>query len=506
MRVLFVYPAHENLGIEYLSAVLKQAGHTTELAFDPVLFDDAFIHRPLLGRLLSFEEELITQARNFRPDLIAFGVLSPFLRWALRLAEGMKQATGAPVVFGGPHASAAPLQLLEHPVVDYVLVGEAETPLLRLVEELEGSLHLDRVPNLVHRSKTGIVSNPLGPFADVRELPWPDKELFLDQSNTFEFGYTTLTSRGCAMRCSFCSESFLSELSADGEVGFLRRRPVEDVIAELVAAKERWGFDHVRFYDTILPVNRPWFRDFAAEYADKVGLPYWCLAYPSLLDDEVVSLLEDSGCFEVQMGVQSIYEGTRREVFNRRESSEHVQRALAAFRDSPIKLAADNILGVPGQTVEELLDTIDFYVQDPPDRLNVYWLTYFPGTPILDVAVAEGDLTAEEAEELHRDPRMRAFHINKPAHRPEQHQLFTYLQFALMLPPEWHRVIRERRLYRFIPPLDITALQAMAYRLHSVREYAHLETRVSRRYRSYTRRWLKGRAQGALGRRPAATA
>ncbi|MCP4872134.1 MAG: radical SAM protein [Proteobacteria bacterium] len=496
MRVLFVYPAHENLGIEYLSAGLKAAGHTTELAFDPVLFDDAFIQQGLLGRVLSHRDALIDQARRFGPDLIAFGVLSPFLQWALDLGRGMKEATGAPVLFGGPHASAAADQLMEHDVVDYVLVGEADGPIVRLVEELGGGLHLDDVPNLVHRRQGTVVHNPLGPFADVATLPWPDKELFLEQSDIFRFGYTALTSRGCAMRCSFCSESFLAGLSDKGERSFLRRRLVDDVIAELVAAKERWGFDHVRFYDTILPVDKPWFHEFAEAYADQVGLPYWCLGHPSLIDVETVKLLERSGCFELQMGIQSIYADTRSEVFHRHETTAHLTRAMDALRDSPIQFAVDNILGVPGQTAEELLDTIDFYVANPPDRLNVYWLTYFPGTTILDIAVQTGDLTEADVGALHRDPRMKAFHINKPAHRRDQHKLFTYLQFALLLPDGWHDVIREHRLYRFLPPVDITMLQALAYRLSSVREYAHLETRVSRRYRSYGKRWLKDRVAG----------
>ena len=61
MRVLFVYPAHENLGIEYLSAVLRAAGHVTELAFDPVLFDDAFIQHSVLGRVFDHGDVLVEQ-------------------------------------------------------------------------------------------------------------------------------------------------------------------------------------------------------------------------------------------------------------------------------------------------------------------------------------------------------------------------------------------------------------------------------------------------------------
>jgi len=486
MRVLFVYPAHESLGIEYLSATLKRAGHVTQLAFDPVLFDDAFVFHTRLGQAFSYWRELVEQARRFRPDVISFGVLSPFHRWSVGLASLMKEATGARILFGGNHVSAAPLHVMRNPVVDFALVGEADVAIVTLVDALRDGHDLATVPNLVHRVGDEVVQNPLGSFISMDDLPWPDKDLFYSRSPHFRHGYTIATSRGCLMRCSFCSESFLSGLSDRGDVGYLRRRRVDDVIDELVWAKDKYKFNHVRFYDTILTHSRSWFAEFAEAYASRVGLPYWCMTYPTLLDRPTVQALEDSGCTEIQMGVQTFYESTRQEVFNRDDSNESVARAIDLLRDSKILTSVDNILGVPDQTEGEILDTVDFYAEHPIDRVKMYWLTYFPGTTILDVAMAKGALTEDENEELHADPTMRSTEVNSPEDQPALNRLFAYAVLSPFLPKSLLPVIRKQRLYRFFPKLETEFLATAMYQLkQGGGGMAHLEKRIIERYARY---------------------
>ncbi len=502
MRVMFVYQGHENLGLEYLSAAVQQAGHETTLAFDPALFADGFIDHPGLAELLSWDDELVAQARRWRPDVLCVGVLTPYWRWALRLAEKLRAATGATVVFGGLHPSAAPEEVLERaPVADYVMVGECDRALPLLLEALAGRRELAEVPNLVWREGDETRRTPLGAFVPVDRLPRPDKELFRQQAPHTHYGYTVAASRGCPMRCTFCCESYLSELSSAGDKGFLRRRPVEDVISELEAARDRYGFDHVRFYDDILVWDRRWFREFAAAYRERVGVPYWCFVYPSLVDAELVQLLEDSGCFEVQMGVQTAWESTRRVVLNRRERDDQVATSVALFARSKIALSVDTILGLPGQSEEEILDMVAFYAEHRPDRINSYWLTYFPGTTIVPMAVERGDLSADEAAKLVDDPEMGAFHVNRPAGRDDLHRLHTYLVLSRYVPRRLHPLIRQHRLYRMLPAGDAMATVALGY-LMSRRRFAHLEQRMLRRYLHFGARAITRRLRGLVASPP----
>src|SRR5512144_2553618 len=101
MHIVLVYPGFENLGIEYLSASLKVAGHRTSFVFDPTLFDDAFFYVPPLARLLSAERAIARRIVALEPDLVAFGVMTPTFPWALSLARRVRRSCRAPILFGG---------------------------------------------------------------------------------------------------------------------------------------------------------------------------------------------------------------------------------------------------------------------------------------------------------------------------------------------------------------------------------------------------------------------
>ena len=83
MRILFLYNEVESLGLQYLSAALRRAGHTTGLVFDPRLFD-FFRHEynsGVLARWLSFEEQALARIDEFRPDVVAFSMLTANAEW-----------------------------------------------------------------------------------------------------------------------------------------------------------------------------------------------------------------------------------------------------------------------------------------------------------------------------------------------------------------------------------------------------------------------------------------
>ena len=132
MRVVFSYPCFENLGLEYLSACLLQAGFETKLVFDPQLFNDPFVTIGPLARAFDVSASLPAQVLAEEPGLVAISVLAANYQWALDLAAGIRASSDVPIVFGGIHASAAPEAVMENPQVDYCIVGEGEQPLVQL--------------------------------------------------------------------------------------------------------------------------------------------------------------------------------------------------------------------------------------------------------------------------------------------------------------------------------------------------------------------------------------
>ena len=508
MRVLFVCQGNESLGVGYLSAVLRQHGHVTKLAFDPALFDDPQMYSRTLARVFNYQSFLLQEAAAFEPDLIAINVLTHLAPWAVEMARGLKRVTGAPVVVGGVHVSGAPDETMRHHEYDFGIVGEGELPLLALVTALEGNGDVSAVPNLLYREDGILNRNPLGPFPDYAALPWPDKELFVRESDHFRYGYYIQTARGCPMRCSFCTEDFLSGLSTTGKrnhKAYLRTRPVEHVIAELVENKARYGFNHVMFFDDILGWDQNWFEEFAHAYKRDVDLPYWCFIYPSVVNERMVKNLAMSGCYQVQMGVQSLSPTIRKDVMLRNESQEQVTRAIELLRHSTISLKVDNIAGVPGQTIDDLIDTARYYSMHRPDKLGIYWLTYFPGTSIIPIAQEMGYLDNDEVRQINEGIEGATYYTPAPRHDALQVKLLGYINWVIFLPDWFNRFMVDKGYYRFWPA-DRWSYGILLFVQLFIKKripYWNAETRLCFKTIDYLRRIARGKIEATFGVRRA---
>src|SRR5512137_761616 len=99
MHVAFISSACETLSIQYLSAALKQAGHTCSLCFDPQLFNDTFLYYKRLHKFFDYTQDVVEELKSLKPDLVAFSVVSDNYPWSIHLANKIKEAVGVPIVF-----------------------------------------------------------------------------------------------------------------------------------------------------------------------------------------------------------------------------------------------------------------------------------------------------------------------------------------------------------------------------------------------------------------------
>ena len=130
MKIAFVYPAFENLGIEYISAMLKKYGHETFLLFDPQLFNDLFLKMKFISKIFDYQDEIVKSIEKRRPQPVAFSVVSDNFNCACSYAEKIKRKfPNIIIAFGGPHITAVPENVLSNWFVDFVISGEGEYPM-----------------------------------------------------------------------------------------------------------------------------------------------------------------------------------------------------------------------------------------------------------------------------------------------------------------------------------------------------------------------------------------
>jgi radical SAM superfamily enzyme YgiQ (UPF0313 family) len=385
MRILFVHNGYESLGLEYLSAALKAAGHETALALDPCLFDEAGFWRvPALARLFSFKEAALRRAVAFKPGLAAFSVFTDTLPWALETARELKKRTGAKIIFGGIHPSSAPAETLAQDCVDYICLGEGDLALPALAAMLEKGGPLP--PGIWAKENGAAVKGaPPAPPSDLDALPLPDKELFADAAPVFSSGYLVSSSRGCPHACAYCCNSVYKELYRASGVPALRRRSPERVVAELeAAALSDPGFIH--FTDEVFNSDYAWLKEFLPLYAARVGLPFSCFVFPDARLPGAVKALAAAGCFKAQLGVQRFDETRRAALLGRRAANADIAAAIKALRAAGVYAVCDNILDLPDENEQELSALAAFYAENTPDHNEVFFLRLYPGTPLAAAA------------------------------------------------------------------------------------------------------------------------
>src|SRR6185295_10755085 len=162
MRVTFVTTGLEHLGIEALAAWVRQAGHEPSLVYEARPFSSGTgTDSALLARLLDPRpEETAERVLATRPDVVAFTSYSVTHRWTVEVARAVKRRCAVPIVFGGPHVSAAPERAIAEWSIDAVVDGEGEGALVDLIEcaELGGFARSD-VPNCTFKSGGVVVRN-----------------------------------------------------------------------------------------------------------------------------------------------------------------------------------------------------------------------------------------------------------------------------------------------------------------------------------------------------------
>lgn len=401
MKIALVNPAFESLGVEYISAVLKKR-HETFLVFDPLLFNDSYVCVKFLARIFDYTNQILSQILNEKPQLIAFSVTSDTYGWACRLAETIKNKfPHIPIVFGGVHVTAVPLEVLKKAFVDYVIIGEGEYPMLDLADALEQDIRVNEIMNLGYKNGEELVINPPRMLIQtLDELPFPDKDLFFSRNPYRLFDYGIITSRGCYYACTYCHNSADRKQAWNKQGKYFRQRSVANVIEELKVAKEKYKYKEISIWDECFTFNFEWLAEFCLQYKYEIGVPFWANIHPDHVTEETVRLLEYAGCSRVEMGVQILNSEIKRNVLHRKETKETIENVINMFSKSKVRIEIDIILGIPFMQEDDYKELVEFFNKAKPHSIHTFWLRYYPSTEIVDIAKENNFLSDEDINSL----------------------------------------------------------------------------------------------------------
>jgi radical SAM superfamily enzyme YgiQ (UPF0313 family) len=293
-------------------------------------------------------------------DVAAFSTYTAQVKDAYELADRYRKL-GVPTVIGGLHVTSLPDEALEH--ADAVVVGEGEVSWPRVLHDAESG-------NL-----SGIYT-AAGVEFDLADAPIPRYDLLEpDRYNRL----TVQTQRGCPWRCEFCASSILL-------TPLYKQKPVSKVADEIAEIKRIWPEPFIELADDNTFVNKHHGRDLV-ETIGQFDLHWFTETDISVAEDaELLSLLGESGCRELLIGLESpTAEGLEGIELKRNWKLRQVNKyrqAIETIQGHGIAVNACFVLGLDGDG-PEVFDAIAEFVEDVnPFDVQITVLTPFPGTPL----------------------------------------------------------------------------------------------------------------------------
>jgi radical SAM superfamily enzyme YgiQ (UPF0313 family) len=413
-KVLFINPANTMpadsirrlatpLGFLYIGAVLendfqvKIIDSTCEGYYNHYFSDD----KKYITYGLS-DEDLKKQIKDYAPDII--GVTCMFTartKDALHTCKLAKEVNAeVPVVLGGLHPSLFPREMLASGYVDYIIMGEGEFRFKNLIE----SLNQGKVPDFdgIAYIKDGehVVKPMQTRIQDLDSIPLPARHL-VNMERYIEIAVPfapfsrrarveqILTSRGCTQRCNFCSSTAYWGRQ-------FRTRSVDNIISEVAELVDKYRIEEIQFADDNMTINRKHAKELFSRLKE-FNLS-WCTPHglmATTLDKEMIELMAQSGAYQITIAIESGSPRVLKEIIHKTvPSMERMKELIEIAHDNGIQVHGTFVSGLPGETREEIMSTLNYPFKVGFDSASLFIATPLPGAELYDFCKKKGYLSA----------------------------------------------------------------------------------------------------------------
>jgi anaerobic magnesium-protoporphyrin IX monomethyl ester cyclase len=430
VRVLFVVKELEGaepLGALYVAGCLQQAGHECKF----------------IG---TRGTDVLAEVRRYEPAVLAFGATTGLHRYYLGLSHYIKQHCPEVVtLMGGPHPTYYP-DVIQTPGLDVICRGEGEDAAVELCDALARGEDHRAIRDLWVKHEGVVYKNPARELRrDLDAIPHPPRELLYAYDDVLRQRplKSFTTNRGCPFPCSYCFNPSLVEHYGSSWKKVRIRSP-ENVVDELVKVRGQGPLHVIGFRESIFVYNARWLREFGELYRREVKLPYYCHLRADILDQEMVDLLAWSGCHTVNVGIETANPALANGVLRRQIKMDRLGDGIRMLKRAGIVVFADNILGIPGGTLEDDLATLQLNIDLDVDYAAATLCTPYPGTGIADYAVANGYFSGDFdlIDDSYYTESVLKFRSDDEKRRIENlHKVFAVAAAIPALVPVWKRLL-----------------------------------------------------------------
>jgi len=389
------------LGVSYIASVIR---NDVEVKIMDAVAEGFYNESELDEDFLMYGsryEDIIRRIEDYKPDIVGitclFSSVFPIVREVCKRLKTLDK--NIITITGGTYPSFMASELLaKESDLDMIALGEGEYTMRDLIRGLRAGEDLSRIQGLAFKQNGNIRLNPRTKLIEnLDEIPFPSRDLLpmdlypriivphsfsaKDKMNT-----PMITSRGCPAKCSFCSSSRFWGYR-------FRWRSPANVLDEVEELVSRWGIKEIQFEDDNLTANKKRAKDIfrgiiERGYKISFNLPNGVAI--QTLDQEMISLMKQAGCYEVTLAFESGCQEVLDNIINKPLNLDKARELTRLIHESGIRTNAFYIFGFPGETIGQIRETFRFAREVKTNMAYFFIANPLPGTELYEKAKTEG--------------------------------------------------------------------------------------------------------------------
>ncbi len=366
-RVLLVFPTFES--------DTGSSRPSPSIAYIAQSLDFQNIDYDILDMKLGYNfSELKKKIDNFNPDLIGFTIFTLNHKTVYEMIEKLKTLfPDLKIIVGGPHISIDKENVLKGcSAINYACVNEGED----LIVELCRGNEIASIKGLAYRNDGKIIFNGIRSYQnDIDKYSFPRLNKF--ELNKYANEILIISSRGCPYSCIYCSVHLVSGKK-------LRLRNIKNIVDELEYwyqkgkrifnfVDDNFTFYEERVYKLCEELEKKNLKDLILRASNGVRA--------DRLDYDLLKRMKEVGFRSIGIGVEA---GNNKilKILKKGETIEQIESAIKSACDLGYEVALFFVFGTPGETLEDVEDSINIALKYPVFKVDFYNLNPFPGTEL----------------------------------------------------------------------------------------------------------------------------
>lgn len=332
----------------------------------------------------------MAEIKKISPDIILSLVSSPSYKEDVDFLKKIKELIPQTklIVTGDVYREFKQDAFKMTPFIDAILLDFSTDDAIKYIQNGNG----EKIKNIIYKLGEKIISGEeihgYGEFS----VPIPRWELFHLDKYSFPFARrkkfaTILTNFGCPFNCSFCPVSTL---------GF-KPRNTDSVIGELKILKAL-GVNEIFFRDQTFGTNKEKTIELCEMIIkEKLDISWTCFSRVDVINRDILEPMKQAGCHTIMFGVESSDENTLKS-YGKNTSVRQIEETIKLCKKMKIRTVGTFIIGLPNETRESILNTIEFAKSSGLDYASFNTAAPLFGSPFREQMIKSGWVDKNEIE------------------------------------------------------------------------------------------------------------